>query len=151
MSMLPSETEMSWSPATARKRALQSQDEQRDPKLHKPTPTPTPMETALFSAASLFRDADDDQGTLTSPLRVLPRAPPPPDRRLALVLVFFFVCLVLCCDASEDEMQVDADEQVQSVQYEERAHKFPGMVRAYRFLNSGLVLQLVVTLLLWNQ
>lgn len=92
MSMLPSETEMSWSPATARKRALQSQDEQRDPKLHKPTPTPTPMETALFSAASLFRDADDDQGTLPSPLRVLPRAPPPPDRRLALVLVFFF-CL----------------------------------------------------------
>lgn len=93
MSMLPSETEMSWSPAIARKRALQSQDEQRDPKLHKPTPTPTPtpMETALFSAASLFRDADDDQGTLPSPLRVLPRAPPPPDRRLALVLVFFFL------------------------------------------------------------
>ena len=91
MSMLPSETEMSWSPATARKRALHSQAEQRDPKLHKPTPSPTPMETALFSAASLFRDADDDQGTLTSPLRVLPRAPPPPDRRLALVLVFFFL------------------------------------------------------------
>lgn len=64
MSMLPSETEMSWSPAIARKRALQSQDEQRDPKLPTPTPTPTPMETALFSAASLFRDADDDQGTL---------------------------------------------------------------------------------------
>ncbi|XP_052147593.1 uncharacterized protein LOC127766555 [Oryza glaberrima] len=85
---------MSWSPATARKRALQSQDEQRDPKLHKPTPTP--METALFSAASLFRDADDDQ----------------------------------------DGMQVDADEQVQSVQYEERAHKFPGMELKIREFSS---------------
>uniref|UniRef100_A0A0E0KKZ2 Methyltransferase small domain-containing protein n=1 Tax=Oryza punctata TaxID=4537 RepID=A0A0E0KKZ2_ORYPU len=91
MSMLPSET--------ARKRALQSQDEdeessppeQRDPKLHKPTP----METALFSAASLFHDADD-----------------------------------------RDKMQVDADEQVQSVEYEERAHKFPGMELKIREFSS---------------
>jgi len=86
------------------------------------------METAVFSAASLFHgadDSDDDRGmsikatptqpsSHPSPLRRSPRAP---NGRC------FLVCGV------EDEMQVSAEgKKPVALEYEERAHDFPGMV-----------------------
>lgn len=89
------------------------------------------METAVFSAASLFHGADDsdddDRGMTIKPTPTptslaasppLRRAPRAPNRW----------CFLLVCGV-EDEMQVSAEgTKPAALEYEERTHDFPGMV-----------------------
>jgi len=86
------------------------------------------METALFSAASLFHgddDSDDGRGT-TRKSTPNPSPPSPPRRPPRLLNPNGWYCLFR---ATQDEMEVGAEGKEAALEYVERAHEFPGMVR----------------------
>jgi hypothetical protein len=86
------------------------------------------METAVFSAASLFHgadDSDDEQGMSIKATPTQPSSPPSPLRRSPRAPNGR--CFLFC--GVEDEMQVCAEgKKPAALEYEERAHDFPGMV-----------------------
>ncbi|KAL6638183.1 hypothetical protein ACP70R_025755 [Stipagrostis hirtigluma subsp. patula] len=81
------------------------------------------METALFSAASLFHgaDSDDDRGRPSKATRFPLSHLSSVARRVLLMAGAIFLCGI------EDEMQVGAEGEKQALQYVEREHDFPDM------------------------